>query len=112
MLRKIDQAKDIISASGESPERKRAAIAALDKARAQEVLKADKLDRAVDLVLKRVHQQRGTGPGNGRFWVRSVSNRARRRHEELVQFVFSWLCVWVCAYEENSASPCGSSCGP
>jgi len=64
MLRKIDQAKDIISASGESPERKRAAIAALDKARAQEVLKADKLDRAVDLVLKRVHQQRGTGPGN------------------------------------------------
>ena len=49
-LRKIDQAKDVISASGESAERKRAAIAALDKARAEEVLKADKLDRAVDLI--------------------------------------------------------------
>jgi len=40
-------AKEVISASSESAERKRAAIAALDKARAQEVLKADKLDRAV-----------------------------------------------------------------
>ena len=47
----------MISASSESPERKRAAIAALEKARAQEVLKADKIDRAVDLVLKRVHER-------------------------------------------------------
>jgi hypothetical protein len=33
-LRKIDQAKDVISASSESAERKRAAIAMLEKARA------------------------------------------------------------------------------
>jgi hypothetical protein len=64
-LRKIDQAKEVISASSESAERKRAAIAMLEKARAQEALKADKLDQAVDLVLQRIHQQRSTGLGNG-----------------------------------------------
>ncbi len=62
-LRKIDQAKEIISTSAETPERKRAAIAALDKAREQEMVRADKVDRAVDMVLKHVHERRsGGGP--------------------------------------------------
>lgn len=60
-LRKIDQAKEIISTSAEAPERKRAAIAALEKAREQEMTRADKVDRAVDLVLKRVHERRSSG---------------------------------------------------
>jgi hypothetical protein len=79
MLRKIDQAKEVISASSESAERKRAAIAALDKARAQEVLKADKLDRAVDLVLKRIHEQRSSGLGN---WP-VLGSRGAQQNQEL-----------------------------
>jgi hypothetical protein len=64
-LKKIDQAKEIISSnSAETPERKQAAITALDQARAQEVMKADKTDQAVDLVLQRVHQRHGTGLPN------------------------------------------------
>jgi len=55
---------ELISAGGESPERERAAIAALEKARAQEVLKTDKLDRAVDAVVKRIHERRGSELGN------------------------------------------------
>jgi hypothetical protein len=79
MLRKIDQAKDVISASSESAERKRAAIAMLEKARVQEVRKADKLDRAVDLVLKRIHQQRGSGLGNGPI----LGSRGAQQNQEL-----------------------------
>jgi len=60
-LKKIDQAKEMISSSSEAPDRKKAAIAALDKAREQEVANADKVDRAVDMVLKRVHERRGSG---------------------------------------------------
>ena len=60
-LKKIDQAKEMISSSSEAPDRKKAAIAALDKAREQEVANADKVDRAVDMVLKRVHERRGGG---------------------------------------------------
>ena len=60
-LKKIDQAKEMISSSSEAPDRKKAAIAALDKAREQEVMNADKVDRAVDMVLKRVHERRGSG---------------------------------------------------
>ena len=63
-LKKIDQAKEMISSSSEAPERKRAAVAALGRARDQEVAHADKVDRAVDMVLKRVHEQRGTGLPN------------------------------------------------
>ena len=63
-LKKIDQAKEMISSSSEPPERKKAAIAALGRARDQEVANADKVDRAVDMVLKRVHEQRGTGLTN------------------------------------------------
>src|SRR2546423_10819240 len=37
MLKKIDQAKEMISSSSEAPERKRAAVAALGRARDQEV---------------------------------------------------------------------------
>jgi hypothetical protein len=59
-LKKIDQAKDMISSSSETPERKKAALAALGKAREQELVNADKVDRAVDLVLKRVHQLHGS----------------------------------------------------
>src|SRR5207245_69460 len=60
-LKKIDQAKEVISSSSETPGKKQTAIAALDKAREQELAKADKTDRAVDLVLERVHQKHGTG---------------------------------------------------
>ncbi len=63
-LKKIDQAKEMISSSSEVPERKKAAITALDQAREQEVTSADKVDRAVDLVLKRVHERRGSGLTN------------------------------------------------
>jgi hypothetical protein len=51
----------------------------LEKARAQEVLKADKLDRAVDLVLKRIHQQRGSGLGNGPI----LGSRGAQQNQEL-----------------------------
>ena len=63
-LKKIDQAKEMISSSSEAPDRKKAAIAALDKAREQEVANADKVDRAVDMVLKRVHERRSSGLAN------------------------------------------------
>jgi hypothetical protein len=63
-LKRIDQAKEMISSSSEAPERKKAAITALDQAREQEVTSADKVDRAVDLVLKRVHERRGAGLPN------------------------------------------------
>src|SRR6266853_6425108 len=63
-LKKIDQAKEMISSSSEAPDRKKAAIAALGRAREREVANADKVDRAVDMVLKRVHEQRGTGLTN------------------------------------------------
>jgi len=62
-LKKIDQAKETISSSAEAPEKKHAAIAALDAAREQEMTNADKVDRAVDAVLKHVHERRG-GPVN------------------------------------------------
>jgi len=79
MLRKIDQAKDVITASGESAERKRAAIAGLEKARAQEMLKADRVDRSLDLVLKRIHERRGSGLGN---WP-ILGSRGAQQSQEL-----------------------------
>jgi hypothetical protein len=59
-LGKIDQATEIISSSAQTPNRKQAAIAALEKARDQEMIKADKIDRAVETVLKHVHQGHGS----------------------------------------------------
>ena len=63
-LRKIDQAKQLVSTSNETPDKKSAALAALDNAREQEMVKADKVDRAVDLVLAHVHarQRQATVP--------------------------------------------------
>ena len=58
-LRKIDQAKQLVSTSNEAPDKKSAALAALDNARDQEMVKADKVDRAVDLVLAHVHARQG-----------------------------------------------------
>ncbi len=61
-LNKIDQAKQLISTSNAPPDKKSAAIAALDNARAQEIVQADKVDRAVDMVLAHVHgRQRQPG---------------------------------------------------
>ena len=57
-LGKIDQAKQLVSTSNETPDKKSAALAALDNAREQEMVKADKVDRAVDLVLAHVHARR------------------------------------------------------
>jgi hypothetical protein len=75
-LKKLDQAKEMISSSGEAPDKKQAAIDALDKARELEVAKADRVDQAVDMVLKRVHQRRGTGLDNLPF-LRSVPQLIR-----------------------------------
>lgn len=54
-LRKIDQAKQLVSTSNAPPDKKSAAITALDNAREQEMVKADKVDRAIDTVLTHVH---------------------------------------------------------
>jgi hypothetical protein len=59
-LGKIDQATELVSSSAQTPDQKRAAIAALEKVRDQEMAKADKIDRAVEMVLKHVHERPGS----------------------------------------------------
>ena len=59
-LGKIDQATELVSSSAQTPDRKRAASAALEKVREQEMVKADKIDQAVEMVLKHVHQRHGS----------------------------------------------------
>jgi hypothetical protein len=60
-LGKIDQATELVSSSAQAPDRKGAAIAALEKAREQEMVKADKVDQAVEMVLKHVHERHSGG---------------------------------------------------